>query len=321
MRNKKNVRKYIFRSLGILIFLGLLVFLIFKISYITRNKEYATMQDRFTDLEPKSVSVFFVGNSHSFCSINPDLLYDEYGLDSFMLAASGQTIAMSYYAMEEAIKYQSPKVFYLEMSYAIHDWDVIDDGMSHMFFDGMPLDEIKKEAVEDLIEPESRIYFYLPLGAYHSRWDSLTEADYGSGDLSARGRYYSDHVEHNWQIEVVDSSELGEIPENIIYYMDKIVALCRENDIELVLYTVPYNAQYENNDECLYTLLESEKIYNTVACYAQDNGLKYYNLFNEVDNIGISYDEDFLDSQHFNCYGQDKFTRYMVQQGYIDVTD
>lgn len=322
MKNRKTALKYIFRTLGILIFLGLTVFLIFKITYITRNKENASMQDRFTDLAPKSVSVFFVGNSHSFCSIDPDLLYDEYGLDSFMLSASGQTMAMSYYAVQEAIKYQSPKVIYLEMSYTIHDWDVINDEMSHMFFDGMPLDKIKVEAVKDLIEPDSRIYFYLPLGTYHSRWTSLTEADYsatGSADLSARGRYYSDHVAHNWKIEVVDPDEKGEITENNIYYMDKIVGLCRENDIELVLYTVPYNAMYENNESNLQTLLESEKVYNAIYDYADANGLKYYNLFNEVDNIGLDYETDFLDSQHFNCYGQDKFTEYMVSQGYIAV--
>ena len=317
MKKDKNL-KIIYRLLGCLIFLALVIFGVIRLQYVTRDKENARMWDNFKALDKKSVSVFFVGNSHSFCSINPDLLYEEYGLDSFMLSSSGQTLAMDYYAIEEAIRYQCPETIYLEMSYAIHDWNTISDEMSHMFFDGMPLNKIKVAAVRELIDEDNRIYFYIPLGQFHSRWTYLTADDYADDRTSPRGRYYSEHTEGNWQIEVCSVTYKEEIPENAVYYMDLIAELCEKNDIKLILYTVPYNSLWPS-EESQATLTNSQGIYNSLYDYATEKGLEYYNLFNEVDEIGLDYSSDFLDSQHFNCYGQDKFTRYMADKGYIKV--
>lgn len=311
---KKRVKTAL-RITETVLFAAVLVLILLRIQYVTRDKTTATMFDNFKNLEENSVSVFFVGNSHSFCSINTDLLYDEYGIDSFMMSASGQTIAMDYYAIEEAIKHQNPKTIYLEMSYAVFDWDVISDEMSHMFFDGMPNDSIKREALADLIDKEDRINFYIPLLQYHSRFDSLTQSDYASDLTSPRGSFYSENVIPCWPIEYEKPEEIMEMPENVVYYMDKIIALCRENDIELILYTVPYNTSYEG--EGLDEMQMNLSIFYGIEEYAAANNLEYHNLFEEVDEIGLDYSEDFMDSQHFNRYGQEKFTRYMVEKGYI----
>lgn len=300
---------------SIVVFAALFFFLLSKISYVLRDKENASVQDNFAKLEKDSVDVIFIGQSHQFCSINSEMLAEEYGINCFMLATSGQTVAMSYYAAMEAIELQHPRTIYMETAYVIHDWNVINDGMSHMFFDGMPNCKAKKASINDLIEPENRIYFYLNLGQYHSRWDELTEDDYQDYRNNPRGNFYSDHIENNWNIEVVSRDETAPMTENAQHYMDLLVELCKENGVELILYTMPYNTMYFQYE--VDAFLQDQRVYNGLYQYADDNGLEYHNLFYDIDEIGFDYSKDFMDSQHANCYGQEKITRYMVEKGYI----
>lgn len=317
MEKKSIVRKTIYRVLFSLLTILLTGALLVGASFVTRDKTYSWMHDSFNCLERGSVDTFFVGNSHSFCSIDTDLLSDDYGLESFMMSASGQTLAMDYYAIQEIIKYHDAKTVYLEMSYAIHDWNTINDEMSHMFFDGMRLNSIKVEGVKELIEEDSRIYYYLPLGQFHARASELQQADYVKKD-SKHGRFFSDKVFPCWPIKTVPSDQKKDMPQCQIDNLDRIVKLCKDNGIELILWTAPYNAMYEA-DWSEETLFDSQKIYNGIEDYAKKNGLAYYNLFNDIEEIEFFYNIDFMDSQHLNCYGQEKLTHYMVRKGYISI--
>lgn len=297
----------------------LIILMFFRMTYVTRNKENAWMWDNFNALEENSVSALFVGNSHSFCSIDTDLLESVYGYSSFMLSASGQTMAMNYYAILEALKTQHPRVIYLETSYVIHEWKHSGLEMAHLFFDGMPLDSIKIEAVKDIIEKNDRICFYLPLGQYHSRWTGLTEEDYSSDLTAPLGSFHSDYVFNCWEIQTAPTIEKNPMAIVATEYLDKIIELCKAEGIELILYTVPYNSLYKDDDSALEASFYRQGVYHTLEDYAQEKEVTYYNLFNEVSDIGLDYSKDFMDAQHFNCYGQEKFTYYMVEHEYINV--
>ena len=45
--------------------------------------------------------------------------------------------------------------------------------------------------------------------------------------------------------------------------------------------------------------------------------VKEYILSDEIEEIGLNGETDWMDRQHLNCYGQAKFTRYMAEQGYL----
>lgn len=289
---------------------------ILRITELVRFKEYTGIQDNFAALEPDSVDTVFIGTSHQFCSINPDLLYEEYGINSFMLATSAQTIPMSYYAAMEAIELQHPERIVLEVCYCANDFRTVTVEMSHAFFDGMPNCEAKKLAIEDLIEEEEQIYYHLNLGRYHTRWKELEERDYQSLLTQPRGRFYSDHIEYNWAIPVISPEEKEAMPEEMLHYMNLLVDLCKENNVELILYAAPFNSIYDN-EATREDLFFRQRIFNGIADLAEEWGVRYYNLFHELDEIGLDGNTDYMDSQHFNCYGQDKFTRYMVEKGYL----
>jgi len=314
------MRKKCYIIILFLLFWAVLIPAVFRISYVLREKEGTNIQDNFKQLEPDSVDMIFIGSSHQFCTINPDLLYEEYGINSFMLATSAQTIPMSYYATMEAIELQHPKAIVLEALYCTNDFRTVTPEMSHTFFDGMPRCEARKLAIEDLIEPEEQIYYYLNLGRYHTRWKDLTEKDFMSNLDSPRGGFYSEETKYNWQIPVISKDEKEPMPEEMLKYLDMLVELCKDTKVELIMYVAPFNSLYdeENTREDLF---RRQRIFNWLEDYTEEKGLRYYNLFYEISEMNLDGMTDYKDSQHFNCYGQEKVTRYMAEKGYLSVSE
>ncbi len=314
------MRKKCYIIILFLLFWAVLIPAVLRISYVLREKEGTNIQDNFKQLERDSVDMVFIGSSHQFCTINPDLLYEEYGINSFMLATSAQTIPMSYYAAMEAIELQHPKAIVLEALYCTNDFRTVTPEMSHTFFDGMPRCEARKLAIEDLIEPEEQIYYYLNLGRYHTRWKDLTEKDFMSNLDSPRGGYYSEETKYNWQIPVISKDEKEPMPEEMLKYLDMLVELCKENKVELIMYVAPFNSLYdeENTREDLF---RRQRIFNWLEDYTEEKGIRYYNLFYEILEMNLDGMTDYKDSQHFNCYGQAKVTRYMAEKGYLSVNN
>lgn len=309
-------KKIIINTLLFILFLVGLGALLFRANFVLRQKEYSGVQDNFAKLPKDSVDVVFIGNSHQFCSIDPDLLYDEYGMNSFMLATSAQTVPMSYYAAMEAIELQHPDKIIFEVSYCANDFRTVTNEMSHCFFDGMPLCEARIQGLEDLIEEEDRIYYHLPIGLYHSRWKELSEMDFTNNRVSERGGVHQEETIHNTEIPVLGAEEKEPMPVEMEKYMDKMVMLCKENDVELILYTAPFNTLYVSDEETK-ALFRRQRIFNYISDYAEKNQLRYYNLFHEIEELGLDNATDWLDTQHLNFRGQEKFTRYMVTKEYF----
>lgn len=311
------MKKIVINTILFLLFVAGLVAILYRANFVLRHKEYAGVQDKFAKMEENSVDVVFIGSSHQFCSISPEILCDEYGIESFMLATSAQTVPMSYYAAMEAIELQDPKLIVFEVCYLSNDFRTVTDEMSHCFFDGMPECEAKYKGIEDLIEEENRINYYALLGTYHSRWKELTEKDYSMTQFTERGGVHFEEQVYNSPIQVISESDTEPIPEEMEKYLDMLVELCKENDVEFVMYAAPFNTMYDSEYET-EVLNMRQRMFNYVGEYAKERGIRYYNLFYELSSLGLNGETDWKDRQHLNCYGQEKFTRYMVESGYLD---
>ena len=299
-----------------IVFVTVLVSVLSVTASVLREKEGTTMHRLFTKFEKDSLDTIFVGTSHQFCSISPDVLYYDYGINSFMMASSAQTVPMTYYAIMEAIEYQHPKTIVFEALYCANDFRELEPGMSHMFFDGMPNCKAKRLALNDLVDPKEHIYYYFDLGFYHSRWKEVTEEDFKPSEDSERNTFFSDQIQYNWEIPVVDKSEKEPMPEEMKKYLDMIIELCKENDVELIMYVAPYNSLYDD-DYTRQNLFYMQRVFNWIEEYVEPQGIPFHNLFYEMDEIGLDGNTDWMDSQHCNYAGQEKITRYMVEKGYI----
>ena len=162
--------------------------------------------------------------------------------------------------------------------------------------------------------------FFRCFGMYHTRWKDLTEDDYKSNLTMKRGEYYSEDVFPNWDYPVVAADEKKNMPEEMERYMDLLVELCKEENVELILFCAPFGIQ-DDFDDRREDLKERQRIFNYIEDYAKEKNVRYYNLFNELDSIyeyGLNDETDWKDSQHLNASGQKKLTRYMAEKGYFD---
>ncbi|HOB20751.1 MAG TPA: SGNH/GDSL hydrolase family protein, partial [Candidatus Atribacteria bacterium] len=89
--------------------------------------------------------------------------------------------------------------------------------------------------------------------------------------------------------------------DNAYYYLDKMVDLCRDNDIDLVLVKAPSLYPY------WYDEWEAQ-----IEEYAAKHDLLYINFLELIDEIGIDFNTDTYDGGlHMNLSGAEKLSVYL----------
>lgn len=258
----------------------------------------------FAQTEKDSVDTVLIGSSHQFCSVDVNLLNHDYGHNSILLTSSSQPLRLSYYGLMYAVERQHPELVVLETCMTTPSDDKLTPIEKHYFLDNLPnWSRTKWVCVRDIGE-EAYLYYY-PLSSMHSYWSDVELKDFRLPEKLAEGQRYAYYFEETSPLEkwdIVPPEEKAAMSEPVLYWMDRIVALCEENDIELVLYTAPFVA---NED--------AQKIYNGLSDYAAEHGIKYCNTMHLMDEIGIDPETDFLDEGHLNFRGQEKFTRYFAE--------
>lgn len=291
-------------------------------NYVFRDKELTGAQDAFKKIPASEVDMVFIGNSHQFCTISPQILHDEYGINSFMLATSSQTFAMSYYAAMEAIELKKPSTIVMEVCYAHFDGKTVEDELNsfekHSFFDGMPMCKARTEGFKDILSKEEYLYYLFPIGLYHSKWKELTKEDFAGYKCDERGGMHFDERGINWELPVCDKDYLVEIPEINQDYLQRIIDLCKANNVRLILYAAPYNTLDMSDEYATKALLDQEGCINFVGEIAKSQGVEFFNLFYEYDDMKFDDGTDWMDPQHLNENGQIKATRYIADKGYLN---
>ena len=142
----------------------------------------------FYKLEKESADVLILGSSHAVSCINPQVIYDNYGITSYNLGCGQQSMLVSYYWLREALKYQSPKAVILE-TYTFHKYydnyvysdlncseTAVRKAMDVMRFS--PLKWEAGKAIEELDPTQIGLSFSLLNIRYHTRWTCLGENDF-----------------------------------------------------------------------------------------------------------------------------------------------
>lgn len=262
--------------------------------------------------EPKDHDVVFIGDCELYENISPAVLWEEYGINSYIRGSAQQLIWQSYYLMEETFRYEKPDVVVfnvLSMKYN----EPQKETYNRMTLDGMKWSSSKVNSIfASMTEEEEFLDYVFPLLRYHSRWKDLTSEDF---------TYFWEKkpVTFNGYYMRVDAMPAEDVPqgrplanyefgENAYTYLDKMVALCEENDVELVLVKAPslYPYWYDEWDE-------------QMVAYAAEHNLKYYNFLDMTEEIGLDFSTDTYDGGlHLNLSGAEKLSRYF---GEILVTD
>lgn len=275
---------------------------LFLPKYMSEIPEGALIAEYYK--ETADHDVVFVGDCEVYENLSPDVLWNEYGITSFIRGSAQQLIWQSYYLMEETLKTEKPKVMVfnvLSMKYA----EPQNEAYNRLNLDGMKLSPSKLRAVQaSMTEEESMLSYLFPLLRYHSRWNELSSEDFRylfHRDILSDSGYLM-----NVQVRPAVNVPAGKpLPDyrfsDVCYgYLDKMVQLCRENGVQLVLMKAPSLYPY------WYDQWEAQ-----IEEYAAGNGLLYVNFLELTEEMGIDFDTDTYDSGlHLNLYGAEKMSRW-----------
>lgn len=318
--------KKAYRFLVVLVLIVFSFFIFKKVSLIVQV--YGTEVDNpdrraclFFSLPDDSVDCIFVGTSHVFCSYNPQQIYDETGLTSVCLATSGQSFQSSYYLLKEALRKQTPKVVIMDLSniavaanYDIQNFRLhFSSGIS-----ALPDYSINKVLAYNEIRNmnygySDKITIYDCYGILEYRADYDREKGgihefinllfNPSKEYKALGYFTTEHVfPQNELISNIKSEKRIELTDTIEFrYYKQIEELLEKKGIQLVMVRSLYNRP--DFDDC--QLLEQ------FFDYLNDNQVPYIDFFKLQKEIGIDLKTDFQDSDHLNCWGSEKTTKFI----------
>lgn len=302
------MKKKLKRIVSVIAFLGCFLILFYFVDSILKFKYEDGVQpiDHFYDLPQDTVDVLLLGSSHMGMNIDPSILWKEQGLAAYSCWGGMQPTWNTYYYLNECLKYQTPKLVVMDTYLATNDleYDSYENMVKNIV--GMRMSPNKLDAIRVSVSPEYRASVLLGLPTYHYRYASLGEEDFEDfiwnketklqSIASSAGAIQAIHIE-----DYSGVTETEELSEKLGLYLMKIIDLCEERKIPLLLVASPYELKE----------LE-QKRYNKIEKIAEEHHLPFLNLNNFYQQIGINTETDFRDPGHMNDSGIKKYSTYLA---------
>ncbi len=300
MKNKKILYNFILVSL--LIGSLYLLQLLFMPKYMSGTVE-GSMIESYYDEKPAH-DVIFIGDCEVYANYSPITLWENYGIRSFIRGSAQQLVWQSYYLLEETLKYEKPEVVVFNVLAMKYDQPQ-NEAYNRMTLDGMKLSKEKLAAIQaSKLEDENLVDYLFPFLRFHSRWNEVSTEDFkylvDKDNLFQNGYYMRTDVKPVQSIPRASLLPDYQFGENAYSYLDRMVELCKTNDIELVLVKAPtiYPHWYDEWE------VQMEE-------YAQKHDLTYINFLEVIDQVGIDFDVDTYDrGLHLNLSGAEKLSLY-----------
>ena len=276
-------------------FLLVLVCLLIGTSYFVAPKEYENVYDiqlvnrkidAVSQEKENTLDVLFTGDSEASNTFSPFQYWKEQGIASYNLGGSAQRLNDCYTVLEEVLKHQKPKILVLE-----------------------PNTLFRKNAVynkEDSVLMMAEQIF--PVLHHHNIYKSI---NLGVNLLGAtKENVYADQCKGYYarvkirpyqgsdQYMKTNKRETAIYPETMKYF-EKIVQLCKENQVELIMVSSPSPKNW------------SDERHDVIQALCDKYGITYYDL-NKLDNaLALDWTTDTLDrGDHLNINGSKKVNAY-----------
>ena len=257
--------------------------------------------------EEKDHDVVFIGDCEVYENFSPKVLWEDYGINSYIRGSAQQLIWQSYYLLEDTLRYEKPDVVIFNVLAMQYDRPQR-EAYNRMTLEGMKWSLSKVRSIKaSMTEDESFSDYVFPILRYHSRWSEIGAEDFAY-------MFRREKVSHNGYYMRVDVKPAENVPEgkiladyrfgeNAYDYLDRMTKLCAENDIQLILVKAPslYPYWYDEWEE------QMEE-------YAEKNGLLYINFLELTQETGLDFSQDTYDGGlHLNLSGAEKITAYLGQ--------
>lgn len=320
------------KTVRIIIFIGIFIVLIHMSNNILVEKatnRYYMLSKELKQQEEYSVQVF--GSCHAYTSFNPMMLEEEYGISSYNMSNPSEIMPATYLRVAEQLKKNKPKIVLVE-TWGINAYETYmpTEEITDLYFrpniENVPFSREKLQVIQDF-EALDIWEDNFPVFKYKDRIldSTLSEIDF-KYSFERTAELYKEEVtewmyremknrfKHNGFLsngsqEVLDyeqrqcsvgENEILEIEPIIMKYVDKIMELCNDNDVELIFYRAPY----------ISSANDLRKI-NYLKRYLEERNVEFYDLEKE---ISFDYTVDFKDYEHLSKNGAKKATDFLNEK-------
>lgn len=308
---KRNKQK-LFTLLKNIVFTAGMFLICLWLGFVFSRKEAYTRYSPFFE-QKENYDVLFLGTSHVQFGVLPMELWDRYGMVSYNLSGNANQIATSYWVLENALDYTTPKLVVMDVSKIGENVKVHSTEKLHDVLDCFPLTFTKLRTISDLFYPDAvdkkgnNIYdkrweFIWALQLYHNRWTELTKEDFKPEVSVEKGAARSTMIADSVEYQLIPQNDAME--ENTVAqeYLCRMIEDCQKRGIEVLLIYIPFAA----GDDL-------QRAANSVNEISEKYGVDYINFMYE-ENL-INYLVDFKDSSltngHLNLSGARKLTDYL----------
>lgn len=261
--------------------------------FVTNNRKY----ERSDTPQADRSEVIFAGTSQGATGINPQLLWDEFGIPAYNYCSPGQYIGITYYYLKDILEYQTPKVIVLDGESVARPEDFLTESNKLYSFTEIKNPRIRHQMYQAFFEGNPA--YEVPLFRYHNRWKEISRQDFIE-EKYALGAAVSHQVIQDFELKLgaLEGEAQRPIGEREAYYLNQIADLAEEQGIPLVFLDLPC---YDNED--------SEALSLSGKKWAEDRGLSTCIMRSEeIINTLDLLPQDFADPWHLNVRGANKVT-------------
>lgn len=250
------------------------------------------------------IDVIIFGSSHAACTVNNGILWNDGGIASYTFTAGAQKADGTAFFIEEAIAHNKPKVALIE-TYLLADISY-DEGAFYRTalttkFSNRFVRYVSEVVKENDLGREMLESILLRMPMVHSRYNELSSQDFVKSKPYSIGYVGSRDVESFDVPEL--TSDLGEISEKVYANIDRIIEVCRTNEVEPIFFLAPYVAN-----------LQEQQQQNSLKQYIEEKGCIYLDYLHAYKDSEIDFSRDFRDYEHLNDYGAEKISRDLINQ-------
>lgn len=299
---------------------------IFKYILVDDASSYTRVMLHEMYEQQENIDILFVGSSHCYRSLDPRITDEIFGANTFNVGSSAQEIDGSLALLREAAKKNDLKQVYLEVYYYIAQMPAFEDRESlvntYIVSDYM---RPSLNKLSYLLKASSKEHYSNSFIPARRNWDKLFEKDYVANVIKAKAaEWYKDYTypfsetgryegkgyvavdlvgDIYYGAEHFEPINTAAISEDYVNTLNKIIAFCEKEDIELTLFATPMPefrladvGNYDDYIRFMDGLLEGTSV-------------KYYD-FNLCREEYLSFDASYYaDSDHINAKGAQAFSR------------
>ncbi len=312
------------KILKIFAFCALLFGVIAGVSRLVERKESRQKMQPFLD-RAGEYDVLFLGDSIMNTGVFPMEIWEKYGLAGYNIASYGNTLPVTYWALQNALDYAEPKLVVLDVQGVSKSYKLSGSSSDvHTAFDCYPITKTKLEALDDLMDDPNAVdddgvaytdmkwEYLFTLGKYHARWSELTDADFHPVCNKEKGAKSVIAVADIGDYDLIDENmATEESGQTGFIYLRRIIEDCEARGIDVLLVHLPYPADERQQMDA-----------NAVAYIAEAYGLNYID-FVSMDQV-VDYATDCYDAhEHLNPSGARKISDYLGEYitAHYDVPD